>query len=428
MTTRIRTALIAGAGRVTAFVAWISIVGCAQTENDGWAYTESDSAGVRVYDNHYSSRPIRWRFLADPREAVNIGTPDGSGPFFGLRGIALLDDNRMAVAEETRVQIMTLTGSDVVSVGRDGEGPGEFRDIAGIVRLPGDSVLVLDGDLMRLSTFDAAGALGHMTRLETDGGERLWRLYAADDRTVVVGTAMSGRLLGADRSTGRRRLPYRAFRYERTGRLLDVVGPLPGTEVVVGESGGLLSMGIAPFAHQTTIGVAGQHLYLGTAEQFEILVTRLDATPVAIMRLGPLDLALDEREVEAWIDNYAAQLRSPVAQGAFLRAMAQAEPPTKRPAFEALVVSDAGDLWIKEFDGDSDRDVLWHIVAGADGRYCGSLSLPGAFWLMDVRSGRLAGMWKDEMELEYVRLYELDGTLLEACNNEVVSRGPPVRP
>ena len=47
---------------------------------------------------------------------------------------------------------------------------------------------------------------------------------------------------------------------------------------------------------------------------------------------------------------------------------------------------------------------------------------------MDVRSGRLAGMWKDEMELEYVRLYELDGTLLEACNNEVVSRGPPVRP
>lgn len=128
--------------------------------------------------------------------------------------------------------------------------------------------------------------------------------------------------------------------------------------------------------------------------------------------------------VEAWIDNYAAQLRSPVAQGAFLRAMAQAEPPTKRPAFEALVVSDAGNLWIKEFDGDSTRDVLWHIVAGAEGRYCRSLSLPGAFWLMDVRGGRLAGMWKDEMELEYVRLYELDGNLLEACKNEETPSTP----
>ena len=396
-------------------LAWIGIVACSQVQSDGWVYTASDSAGVRVYDNHHSSRPVHWEFLADPREVANIGSPDAGEPFFGVRDIALLDNDRMAVAEKSHVQIITLVGSEAVSVGRDGEGPGEFRDIVGIARLAGDSILVLDGGLIRLSVFDAAGRLAGTTRLEAEGSERLWGLHVVDDGTVIVGTRWSGRLLGANRSPGRRRLPYRAFRYERTGELSDVVGPLPGTEVVVGRAGGQLSIGVAPFAHRTTIGVSGQLLYLGTADQFEILVTRLDAAPVAIIRLGPIDLAIDEWEIEEWTNSRAAQLPSPEVEAAFRRVMAQAEQPKRRPAFEELVVSGEGDVWIKEFAGASPREVLWHIMSGTNGRYCGTLSLPAAFWLMDIRGGRLAGVWKDEMEVEYVRVYEFGGDPLGAC-------------
>ena len=144
---------------------------------------------------------------------------------------------------------------------------------------------MLDDRLKRLSLFDAAGRLAGTTRLETEGNERLLGLHVADDGTVIAGTGWVA--LGADRSPGRRRLPYRAFRYERTGELSGVVGPLPGTEVVVGRAGEALTIGIAPFAHRTTIGVSGQLLYLGTADEFEILVTRLDAGPVAMIRLRP---------------------------------------------------------------------------------------------------------------------------------------------
>ena len=174
-------------------------------------------------------------------------------------------------------------------------------------------------------------------------------------------------------------------------------------------------MGIAPFAHRTTIGVSGQLLYLGTADEFEILVTRLDTEPVAIIRLGPIDLAIDEREIEEWINRRVAQLPFPEREAAFRRNMAQAEQPSRRPAFEELVVSGEGDVWIKEFAGDSRREVLWHLVAGTNGRYCGSLSLPAAFQLMDIRDGRLAGVWKDAMEVEYVRVYEFTDDAVGAC-------------
>ena len=387
---------------------WIGIVACGQSQSssDGWVYTVSDSGGVRVYDNHHSGHPIQWNSLGDPREVADVGTPDGGEPFFGVRDIALLDNDRMAVAEKSHVRIMTLAGSEAVSVGRDGQGPGEFRNIVGIARLSGDSILVLDGRLMRLSAFDAGGRIVRMSRLETEGNAPLWGLHAVDDGTVIVGTQWSGRLLGADRSPGRRRLPYRAFRYDRTGRLSDVVGPLPGVEVVVGRAGGRLSMAMAPFARRTSIGVSGQLVYLGTADQFEILVTRLDGALRAIIRLGPIDLTIDERDNEEWIDRRAAQLPGPEAQAAFRRVMARAEQPNRRPAFEELVVSDAGDVWIREFARSSPREVLWHIVSGTNGRYCGSLSLPAAFRLMDIRGGRLAGIWKDEIEVEYVRVYE----------------------
>ena len=174
-------------------------------------------------------------------------------------------------------------------------------------------------------------------------------------------------------------------------------------------------MGIAPFAHRTTIGVSGGRLYLGTADEFEILVTRLDAGPVAIIRLGPIDLVIDEREIEEWINRRVAQLPFPEREAAFRRNMAQAEQPRRRPAFERLVVSGGGDVWIKEFAGDSRPEILWHIMSGTDGRYCGSFSLPAAFQLMDIRGGRLAGVWKDSMEVEYVRVYEFAGDSLGTC-------------
>ncbi len=63
---------------------------------------------------------------------------------------------------------VTLAGGDAVSAGRDGEGPGESRSIVRIARLAGDSILVLDDRLKRLSVFDAAGRLAGTIRLETE--------------------------------------------------------------------------------------------------------------------------------------------------------------------------------------------------------------------------------------------------------------------
>jgi hypothetical protein len=45
-----------------------------------------------------------------------------------------------------------------------------------------------------------------------------------------------------------------------------------------------------------------------------------------------------------------------------------------------------------------------------DGRWQGSLSLPPRFRLTDVEEDRILGVWRDELDVERVREYQLVGT------------------
>jgi hypothetical protein len=57
----------------------------------------------------------------------------------------------------TRILVYDTSGRLLTTWGREGDGPGEFRSIGRLVRLPGDSLLVLEGGARRATVLDAAG-------------------------------------------------------------------------------------------------------------------------------------------------------------------------------------------------------------------------------------------------------------------------------
>lgn len=72
------------------------------------------------------------------------------------RSMARVGD-RLVVGDGTRVHLVPLDGDAPVSVGGEGEGPGEYRAIAAVGVL-GDTILVYDARVMRLSRLSADGA------------------------------------------------------------------------------------------------------------------------------------------------------------------------------------------------------------------------------------------------------------------------------
>lgn len=70
--------------------------------------------------------------------------------------MAVGDDGTIYVAERTQLDVLGPDGSVRPAIGRAGDGPGEFRNIAGVYA-SGDSVLVWDQGSLRFTLFDRTG-------------------------------------------------------------------------------------------------------------------------------------------------------------------------------------------------------------------------------------------------------------------------------
>lgn len=70
-------------------------------------------------------------------------------------GVRRLDDGRLVVADVRTVHLLSDDGTYAASLGREGDGPGEFRSVAGVATRS-DTIVVLDARTRRISIFSAA--------------------------------------------------------------------------------------------------------------------------------------------------------------------------------------------------------------------------------------------------------------------------------
>lgn len=92
---------------------------------------------------------------------LEIGVREGEEPYQldRARGSVRLDDGRIVVADggSQELRFFDKSGRYLKAVGGDGEGPGEFRFPARVRKVGGDSLLVWDQRLQRVSFFDLQG-------------------------------------------------------------------------------------------------------------------------------------------------------------------------------------------------------------------------------------------------------------------------------
>ena len=120
----------------------------------------------------------------DAIRVTAVATARGIGPT-SRNGVALLHDSVACViqAYETRVICGDVTWDQTYSVGRAGDGPGEFRRISQIRRAEGGALAVVDGRLRRV-TFFQSGVL-----VLTVSTPALFRLLDTPAATVLLGSS-----------------------------------------------------------------------------------------------------------------------------------------------------------------------------------------------------------------------------------------------
>ncbi len=406
-------------------VVWISAAACVDSDTDGWpaGAASRDSAGIAIIEPTDSTwRGVdRWHLNANSE--LDIGTV-GDGPiyaFSSIRGALRLSDGTIVVADggSSELRFFGPDGMHRLTVGREGEGPGEFRAISAVHRLAGDSVVVFDSRLRRFSVFDKQGVLS-----------RTGAINAPDWQGRITAVAWIGSkfFVGYQEPTSSQQ--QTAASYLGVGR------------VVLFETTGAVAAELELHMPVWGAGPAGQDrpviprvlpMFAGDADGFWFaLPYRYELTHYSsaglidrILRPKRHVQLLNEATKRAMRSHLADRLRMPNLPAEMQRTVQwgidNIVVRDSVPAFEGVIVDAEGNLWIQEFaDIQESTDIAsWpfpgrpplkpaRTVYSADGQWLGTIPFPAGFLIHDIGIDYVLGVSLHEATgVELIRLYQL---------------------
>jgi hypothetical protein len=377
------------------------------------AQIAGDRAAVRVVRYARTAVPMQ-RWTIDAKPLLEIGGVDGQGPseFAEIRGVVRLQDGRIAVANgaTNEIRIFSKSGAFQSSGGRAGSGPGEFRRLLRLFQF-GDTLLGVDADT-RVQLFTADGRLVRSGRpAHVEGSRNPQRVgVLRDGSTIVVATKGT-----QQRPTGEVMYLYSVYRSTFEGDSLAPLFEFPGyREVRVGQAPSRL-----PLDGEGTVTARDRRICAGFSSRFD--VTCYDASGTGIIRIV--------REIEARAPTDSDRS---VVRNAYLAANRDAPPRIREqmeravqefrfadrvPAFSRLLISSNGELWVSEFDPSTNlpgpsallaprRSQRWSVFS-PDGAWLADVLLPERFIAHDIGRDYVAGVSFDSDDVERVTVWRI---------------------
>ncbi|MDZ7778344.1 MAG: 6-bladed beta-propeller [Gemmatimonadota bacterium] len=379
--------------------AWILIglMGCGNDAPPG--VTVTDSAGVRI-----TITPDDPRSFAelDSTPALSFGGAETDGPtqFFGIQGIHVDDRERIWVADAQsgELRIFDADGSHWKTRGGRGEGPGEFVRIRLLGSPRGDSVLVGDSGTNRITIFDAEGEIVRTEPVPATerAVPRLFDVFVDGSAlgrvplTVAATSLEPGSVL---------RDSVELVRLRRDSARFDAWGTAPGP-LWLWTGANQIPI---PFTVNASFDILGADVHLVSGPDFRIRVLeRGDLREIYGMdrqrrAIDDSDIAAYHDFVEEWI---------PAAERAgYLAAVTHEQRPEHLPGYDRVVVSQEGYVWAQVYESDLTAAHDWHVFDD-ERHFVGHVTVWGGFQPMVITQDAMVGVWRDELGIEHVRVYE----------------------
>ena len=265
-----------------------------------------------------------------------------------------------------------------------------------------DSVHVWDRSLGRVSVFSSEGAYGRSfgdSALRTDRtGWSAWKMACNREGTFATMVRNMGRL--RPEKEGPVRVEMRVEVVSSEGGETTDLGQYPGDDLYFAQG----NLAPRPLGKTTLMAVGSDRVYVGTAEEFEISVFSIDGQRVGSIREDIERIALDRTRRQAFIDATVEASRNGERARPFYAGL---EYPEFLPAYSNLLVDAEDNLWVQEYpDPASEQGSLWRVYS-RDGALLSLVETPRGFEVFDVGADYVIGVARDELGVEFVRMYRL---------------------
>ena len=366
-----------------------ALTACAGDSSDG---RRTADAAVALGPRPWATAESRWELTLEAVSDADLYLTSIADVDVDSRGRVFLVDR-----SQGGIAVLTSELESLTMVGREGEGPGEF-EFREVQILPGDTLLVYDLSLGRITLFDPESFQVITTRpppnLERGAVTSLWKLpgegrFFALDRPPYVAGA------GEAADQGRREV---LLAFDESAEVIaDTLVTVPGSEMLVVRREGFLSVGSHPFGRRSLVDLLGDdRAVYANSDALDVTVVDMEGTMVHSFShpLSPIPVTSAElrAEVEGMRELMADELRA----GA----------PYTWPALAGLVTDDEERIWIG-IRGPSDSAAWEWAAFAADGSHAGSVLLPAGHLLQVVRDGRLYGLSYDEFDVPSIQAYRL---------------------
>lgn len=383
----------------------LATAACGAGDRAASAPTVRDSAGITIVENTAPAwRPGEAGSVAD-EPVVEIGVLEGEAPYqlYRVSAAVRLSDGRIVIANNgsNELRYFSPDGRHLRTVGGEGDGPGEFRFIGKILRLPGDSILASNMMPPRLSLFDEEGTF---VRGITPAPQSL--AGRLSDGTLVTQATVNL----ASPPDGRTRIPSIVVLHAPGSDATDTIATLPGTErhIRINQQDGRIAsveMRLVPFGRSAHIAVAADRIYAGATDTYEIGVYAPGSGLTRLIRRMRPNRPVTSEMIEDLRRRNLESARDDNARRAIERQFSETTFPETLPAFSDLRADVAGRLWVKDYTT-GDEENRWDVFE-PDGRWLGTVVLPHGLNPMEIGEDYVLGLVRDELEVERVRLHRL---------------------
>lgn len=308
------------------------------------------------------------------------------------------------------------------TIGREGEGPGEFMHVASVQLLSGDSLVVYDSRLLRVTTYppasDEPAYVQDVSVDPADGQVGAWYPHTVHKLPGQLGLlAEYSRPVMADGSDADRQNEsnvVRRLHEDSAGRMqTDSVFAYPRGESLVlrqGDSkGSAVTSRAHPFGRRPFLELLGDDLFAyGDTREVGAQVVDVTGRIVSsfVYEAASIPVTRDEMN-EASRDMPRAMVR-----------MLRADAPYAWPSVTGLVVDNQRRLWLGIRK--SNRTQVEWAVFTQEGTHLSSVLLPSEFQLMSVQDDRLIGVRTNDSDVPQVQAYRM-----QQASEAVMPRSPP---
>lgn len=401
--------------RLVALSSIVAAASCSGSGSPAVTTMTRDSAGITIVENSSSTEAglPAWRFLEPPLVEIGVLEGDPAYQLNGVVGAIRLTDGRIVVADggSREIRFFGESGNHLLTVAGRGEGPGEFARLASIDRMNGDTLVASDWPIGARSWFDSNGLFLDKMRVGPYWPGLIGRTLADGSLLVDVYERNSyGNELEWWAARGQEdhfRPSGQIVLVSRTGSRVDTLRSVIGEEwFKIGKVRQGLTIHARPFARTTKVAWAGDNIFVGETGHPEVEVYGLDGGLRRLVRWESPPVPVTTRDRRDFKSEVLGSLRRPSRRPGFERWLAAVPYPDTKPAFRELATDPAGRLWVEVWpQAGSERD-NW-IVFASDGRMIATVDAPPAFTLMDIGDEYVVSLWKGELGVEYVKLYEL---------------------